>query len=397
VAAQNARGPTGGDGLGPHGGASRGDGREVLRPSEARVLVRHGKKNPFLFPNPPFWERPTPSSLTLLGAGAGHPRRRARGLAAHVPMASPRTFAALARASSAIDRLDTPATFGGLRVPTCAASPTTVSPLSRGAPPSRASNARTLARDLAILAPILERASASSARAPPAAPRTRSPPARSPVPARHHERRERDASRLAARAAERLRDAIERASRATPTAPARDPAPIPILSPLVAERCGGDARPRGEPPDADADSRARPRGVKKKALAAHLLPVVVFDASGSARRPRRGAWSRSSRFRGVALYKRTGRWEAHIWARGKQRHLGSFPDALGAARAHDRAALRFREAKKRELNFPAEEYEADAAFVDANETLEDDAFVAWLRAQGKRATDAESKGGARRV
>ena len=346
-------------------------------------------------------------------------------------MASPRTFAALARASSAIDRLDTPATFGGLRVPTCAASPTTVSPLSRGAPPSRASNARTLARDLAILAPILERASASSARAPPAAPRTRSPPARSPVPARHHERRERDASRLAARAAERLRDAIERASRATPTAPARDPAPFPILSPLVAERCGGDARPRGEPPDADADSRARPRGGVKtvaraapkgrrrplrvaspaspsgpsshtsdgvnKPLAAHLLPVVVFDASGSARRPRRGAWSRSSRFRGVALYKRTGRWEAHIWARGKQRHLGSFPDALGAARAHDRAALRFREAKKRELNFPAEEYEADAAFVDANETLEDDAFVAWLRAQGKRATDADTKGGARRV
>ena len=69
-------------------------------------------------------------------------------------MASPRTFAALAHASSAIDRLDTPVTFGGLRVPTCAASPTTVSPLSRGAP-SRASNARTLARDLAILAPIL--------------------------------------------------------------------------------------------------------------------------------------------------------------------------------------------------------------------------------------------------
>ena len=97
------------------------------------------------------------------------------------------------------------------------------------------------------------------------------------------------------------------------------------------------------------------------------------------------------------MYKRTGRWEAHIWARGKQRHLGSFPDALGAARAHDRAALRFREAKKRELNFPAEEYEADAAFVDANETLEDDAFVAWLRAQGKRATDADTKGGARRV
>ena len=26
-----------------------------------------------------------------------------------------------------------------------------------------------------------------------------------------------------------------------------------------------------------------------------------------------------------------------------------------------------------------------------------DAFVAWLRAQGKRATDADTKGGARRV
>ena len=31
-------------------------------------------------------------------------------------------------------------------------------------------------------------------------------------------------------------------------------------------------------------------------------------------------------YRGVSCYKRTGRWEAHIWEKGKQVHLGSFRD-----------------------------------------------------------------------
>ena len=76
-------------------------------------------------------------------------------------MASPRTFAALARAPSAIDRLDTPATFGGLRVPTCAASPTTVSPLSRGA---RAEDAEARSRMGARIARSRARVRALDAR-----------------------------------------------------------------------------------------------------------------------------------------------------------------------------------------------------------------------------------------
>ncbi|PNX87543.1 ethylene-responsive transcription factor rap2-7-like protein, partial [Trifolium pratense] len=39
------------------------------------------------------------------------------------------------------------------------------------------------------------------------------------------------------------------------------------------------------------------------------------------RKSRRGPRSRSSQFRGVTFYRRTGRWESHIWDCGKQVYL----------------------------------------------------------------------------
>jgi AP2-like factor (euAP2 lineage) len=40
------------------------------------------------------------------------------------------------------------------------------------------------------------------------------------------------------------------------------------------------------------------------------------------KKSRRGPRSRSSQYRGVTFYRRTGRWESHIWDCGKQVYLG---------------------------------------------------------------------------
>jgi hypothetical protein len=46
------------------------------------------------------------------------------------------------------------------------------------------------------------------------------------------------------------------------------------------------------------------------------------------------------RHRGVTRYKRTGRFEAHIWDRGRQKHLGSFGNGADAAAAYDKTAIK---------------------------------------------------------
>jgi len=76
--------------------------------------------------------------------------------------------------------------------------------------------------------------------------------------------------------------------------------------------------------------------------------------------------NRDEPFAGVTQYKRTGKWEAHIWisnpkGRGYQRHLGSYNTAEDAARAFDRATIRLRGIDD-ELNFPASDY-ADDVFL----------------------------------
>ena len=86
-------------------------------------------------------------------------------------------------------------------------------------------------------------------------------------------------------------------------------------------------------------------------------------------------------FRGVSEYKRTGRWEAHIWDRGKQIHLGSFRDAYTAAHAYDKAAIRFR-GLGAELNFPVTSYEGDEELKEMIRA-EREEFIAWLRQFGK--------------
>ncbi|KFM27567.1 AP2-like ethylene-responsive transcription factor AIL1 [Auxenochlorella protothecoides] len=102
------------------------------------------------------------------------------------------------------------------------------------------------------------------------------------------------------------------------------------------------------------------------------------------KRKRSGPKSKSSPYLGVTQYKRTGRFEAHIWifeargAKGHQRHLGSYDSAEAAARCYDRAALHLR-GPSAELNFPLREYEEDP-FMLAHSKADRARFLDLLRA-----------------
>lgn len=95
------------------------------------------------------------------------------------------------------------------------------------------------------------------------------------------------------------------------------------------------------------------------------------------KKSRRGPRSRSSQYRGVTFYRRTGRWESHIWDCGKQVYLGGFDTAHAAARAYDRAAIKFRGVEA-DINFNIEDYEEDLKQM-SNLTKEE--FVHVLRRQ----------------
>ncbi|KAG9158778.1 hypothetical protein Leryth_013671 [Lithospermum erythrorhizon] len=107
----------------------------------------------------------------------------------------------------------------------------------------------------------------------------------------------------------------------------------------------------------------------------------------SLKKSRRGPRSRSSQYRGVTFYRRTGRWESHIWDCGKQVYLGGFDTAHAAARAYDRAAIKFRGVEA-DINFSLGDYEDDLKQM-SNLTKEE--FVHVLRRQGSGYPRGSSK------
>ncbi|XP_056851599.1 ethylene-responsive transcription factor RAP2-7-like isoform X2 [Raphanus sativus] len=115
--------------------------------------------------------------------------------------------------------------------------------------------------------------------------------------------------------------------------------------------------------------------------------VAPAPAPAQVRKSRRGPRSRSSQYRGVTFYRRTGRWESHIWDCGKQVYLGGFDTAHAAARAYDRAAIKFRGVDA-DINFTVGDYEEDMKQV---ENLSKEEFVHILRRQSTGFSRGSSK------
>ncbi|CAM9002980.1 unnamed protein product [Rhodiola kirilowii] len=106
-----------------------------------------------------------------------------------------------------------------------------------------------------------------------------------------------------------------------------------------------------------------------------------------AKKSRRGPRSKSSQYRGVTFYRRTGRWESHIWDCGKQVYLGGFDTAHAAARAYDRAAIKFR-GTDADINFSFSDYEED---LKQTKNLSKEEFVQILRRRSNGFSRGSSK------
>lgn len=124
-----------------------------------------------------------------------------------------------------------------------------------------------------------------------------------------------------------------------------------------------------------------------------LLPVEV-EASGeqstggrAVKKSRRGPRSKSSEYRGVTYYRRTGRWESHIWDCRKQIYLGGFDTAHAAARAYDRAAIKFRGVEA-DINFVLSDYEEEMGQMN---NFSKEEYVHTLRRQSTGFSRGSSK------
>ncbi|XP_073000945.1 APETALA2-like protein 3 isoform X2 [Typha latifolia] len=116
------------------------------------------------------------------------------------------------------------------------------------------------------------------------------------------------------------------------------------------------------------------------------LRVLQQQQPQQVKKSRRGPRSRSSQYRGVTFYRRTGRWESHIWDCGKQVYLGGFDTAHAAARAYDRAAIKFRGIDA-DINFNLSDYDD----LKQMRNLSKEEFVHILRRQSTGFSRGSSK------
>ncbi|XP_074573978.1 APETALA2-like protein 3 isoform X2 [Curcuma longa] len=119
----------------------------------------------------------------------------------------------------------------------------------------------------------------------------------------------------------------------------------------------------------------------------HQQQLLHQPQQQQAKKSRRGPRSRSSQYRGVTFYRRTGRWESHIWDCGKQVYLGGFDTAHAAARAYDRAAIKFRGVDA-DINFNIIDYKED---LDHMKNMSKEEFVHILRRESTGFSRGSSK------
>ncbi|GAB4820313.1 hypothetical protein N2152v2_007359 [Parachlorella kessleri] len=89
---------------------------------------------------------------------------------------------------------------------------------------------------------------------------------------------------------------------------------------------------------------------------------------------------KSSKFRGVTLFRPTGKWRAQISAGGKTLSLGDHETEQEAARAFDRALLH-KQGRQAKTNFPLAEYESEMEHLQAMTHQE---LVALLRSKARK-------------
>jgi AP2-like factor (euAP2 lineage) len=102
----------------------------------------------------------------------------------------------------------------------------------------------------------------------------------------------------------------------------------------------------------------------------------------------RGPRGSSSRYRGVTQHRRTKRWEAHVWDKGKQVYLGGFESEHRAGRAYDVVVLKTRGADRCQTNFPINEY---ASVIPYLNSVTRDELVLLLRRRSKGFSRGSSK------
>ncbi|CAM0908828.1 unnamed protein product [Alopecurus aequalis] len=124
-------------------------------------------------------------------------------------------------------------------------------------------------------------------------------------------------------------------------------------------------------------AQQRQQAVERCALAG-AAAAGRWARPASRAKSRRGPRSRSSQYRGVTFYRRTGRWESHIWDCGKQVYLGGFDTAHAAARAYDQAAIKFRGVDA-DINFALDDYKED---IKKMSSCSKDELVQVVRRQG---------------
>ncbi|WZN65716.1 AP2-like ethylene-responsive transcription factor [Chloropicon roscoffensis] len=97
------------------------------------------------------------------------------------------------------------------------------------------------------------------------------------------------------------------------------------------------------------------------------------------KRGRSGCKNGSSQYRGVTFCKHRGKWVAQVRTKGKQHNLCGYKDEEMAAKAFDKAVIKFR-GKDADTNFPAEEYAEEMREMPGS--VEE--FICELRSEAKR-------------